>query len=115
MRTRSADGQTMTRRTERPLVDRQALGRRTDAVYEQTFKRRTDAVYGQIFGRRTDAVYGQTFGRRTDAVYGQTFGQRTDHGTPNSIVHRSPPKLTKVHQEVDLMMAMAKLAMASRP
>jgi hypothetical protein len=31
------------------------------------------------------------------------------------IDHRSPPKLTEVHQEVDLTMAMAELAMASRP
>jgi hypothetical protein len=101
--------------TDRPRFDRQTLGRRTDAVYGQTFERRTDVVYGQTFGRQTDAVYGQTFGRRTDAVYGQTFGRRTDRGTPNSIDHRSPPKLTKVHQEVDLTIAMAELAMASRP
>jgi hypothetical protein len=71
MRTQSADGQTVTRRTDflltdRPLVDRQTLGLQTDAVYGQTFK--------------------------TDAVYGQTF-------VP----------------EVDLTMAMAELAMASRP
>ncbi len=46
--------------------------------------------------------------QRTDAVYGQTFGRQTDRGTPNSINH-------EVHQEVDLTMVMAELAMAFRP
>jgi hypothetical protein len=46
--------------------------------------------------------------QRTDVVYGQTFAQQTDRGTPDSIDR-------KIHQEVDLAMAMAELAMASRP
>jgi hypothetical protein len=105
MRTRSADGQTMTRRTDRHLVDRQTLGRRTDAVYGQTFK--TDAVYGQTFVPDRRDLWTDLW-QRTDAVYGQTFAQQTDRGTLDLIDR-------EIHQEVDLTMAMAELAMASHP
>ena len=46
--------------------------------------------------------------QRTDVVYGQTFAQQTDRGTPDSIDR-------EIHQEVDLRMAIAELAMASCP
>ncbi len=71
MRTWSADEQTMTRRTDRPLVDRQTLGRRTDAVYGQTFK--TDAVYGKTFVPDRRGLWTDLW-QQIDAVYGQTFG-----------------------------------------
>ncbi len=105
MRTWSADGQTVTRRTDRPLVDRQTLSQWTDAVYGQTFK--TDVVYGQTFVPDRCGLWTDLW-QRTDAVYGQTFAQQTDRGTPDSIDR-------EIHQEVDLTMAMAELAMASRP
>ncbi len=87
------------------MVDRQTLGRRTDAVYGQTFK--ADAVYGLTFVPDRCGLWTDLW-QRTDVVYGQTFAQQTDRGTPDSIDR-------EIHQEVDLRMAMAELAMASCP
>jgi hypothetical protein len=88
--------------TDRLLVDRQTFGQQTDTRSTDRRGLWTDLRAMNRCGLWTDLW------QRTDAVYGQTFAQRTDRGTPNSIDH-------KVHQEADLTMAMAELAMASHP
>jgi hypothetical protein len=85
---------------DRPFVDRQAFGQQTD-----TWLTDRRGLWTDLQDRRglwTDLW------QRTDAVYGQTFARQTNCGTPNLIDH-------KVHQEVDLTMAMAELVMASHP